>query len=152
MIEKNDSLQISPMQLKHLKGACKWKGMYFVAVSTSRFFRRILAKVAPSLVLIKFVATDGEKVIGTSTLHIEPDKKSYIGHIRVDEAYRDRGIGTALVRRMIGATMADGICKIELSTDENNQRAIHVYEKCGFRITDRSIQMELDLPSGGRRG
>lgn len=131
--------------MKHLRKTCKWKKMWCVAISASRSLRRILTKFAPPPAFIKFVATDDEKVIGTTVLRIDPRNNGHINEMHVTDAYRNNGIGTALVKHAIEAARAEKIDKIMLGTEINNRPAIRVYEKCGFRIVGESVNMELDL-------
>jgi len=64
-------------------------------------------------------------------------------------AYRDRGIGTALVRRSLGWARNVGYQRISLTTRPDNARAIHVFTCCGFGFTgqagDNLLEMACDL-------
>jgi ribosomal protein S18 acetylase RimI-like enzyme len=57
----------------------------------------------------------------------------------VHDDYQDRGLGTALTRHMLDVTREKGLKKVFLKTNTDNERAIHVYEKMGFRIEGRLI-------------
>ena len=63
---------------------------------------------------------------------------------------QDRGLGTEAVGAMVRyGTERMGLRRIFLRTDPGNARAIHVYEKCGFREYDRRdgrVFMELLRP------
>ncbi len=65
-------------------------------------------------------------------------------------AYRDQGIGTALVRWSLGWAAEAGQWRIMLTTYRDNARAIHVFTKCGFSFTGQtyniSVEMACDLP------
>ena len=53
--------------------------------------------------------------------------------LSVKQGWRDRGVGTALIRALIDWARATGIVtRIELRVYARNARAIHVYEKLGF--------------------
>jgi RimJ/RimL family protein N-acetyltransferase len=56
--------------------------------------------------------------------------------IGVLQSYRDQGIGTSLVHQALRWASSSGMWSVTLSTRTNNARAIHVFEKCEFRVTD----------------
>lgn len=56
--------------------------------------------------------------------------------------YRDRGIGTALVRRSLGWAKDVGCQSVRLTTHPDNARAIHIFTRCGFVFT-RSVDEDL---------
>ena len=52
----------------------------------------------------------------------------------IHKDYQNAGVGTALMNALID--IADNwlmLIRLELSVFEDNERAIHVYEKCGFK-------------------
>ncbi|MBI1277900.1 MAG: GNAT family N-acetyltransferase [Anaerolineaceae bacterium] len=58
--------------------------------------------------------------------------------ISVNIEWRDKGVGTALMRRLIDWAKNTGIItRMELTVMAHNTRAIHVYEKLGFQIEGR---------------
>lgn len=68
------------------------------------------------------------------------------------QSYRDRGIGTALVRRALDWAQGAGYQRISLTTDPDNARAVQVFTKCEFVFTgggeDNSLEMARDLRGG----
>ncbi len=53
--------------------------------------------------------------------------------IAIAPAWRNRGIGTAMIRQIIDyCRQSPAIHRLELGVYTNNPRAIHVYEKLGF--------------------
>jgi len=67
--------------------------------------------------------------------------------IAITAEMQERGYGTEAVRALTGYGIDTlGLEKLVLRTDPGNARAIHVYEKCGFREYDRDaehVYMEL---------
>jgi RimJ/RimL family protein N-acetyltransferase len=67
------------------------------------------------------------------------------------QPYRDRGIGTTLVCESLEWALTVGIERVTLSARADNARAIHVFEKCGFRsigyAVDDLLKMECELYS-----
>jgi len=59
----------------------------------------------------------------------------------VHDDYQDKGIGTALTKHMIQIARKKGLRKITLKVLTQNKKAIHVYEKCGFKI-EAKLQKE----------
>lgn len=54
--------------------------------------------------------------------------------ITVHDDFQNRGIGTALTRHMLDIAKKKGLRKVFLKVLTQNKRAIHMYEKCGFKI------------------
>ncbi len=61
------------------------------------------------------------------------DHMGYISLVGVHADYRKQGIATALIKRFINDCRNKGISKVHLYTDSRNERAIHMYEKLGFK-------------------
>lgn len=63
--------------------------------------------------------------------------------------YRDQGKGTYLVRQAIAWATERDFARLTLTTRADNDRAIHVFEKCGFEFTGVQdgiwLQMALHL-------
>jgi ribosomal protein S18 acetylase RimI-like enzyme len=71
-----------------------------------------------------------------------------IGEIQISPSYQGRGIGTALLRDVVGSAHAKGK-KASLSTGLKNHRAFKLYKRLGFRHvgkTDTHDLMEFALP------
>ena len=63
--------------------------------------------------------------------HIDDEMPSF--SISVREAYRGRGIGTALMTRMLADLRESGYARASLSVQKENP-ALRLYERLGFRI------------------
>lgn len=78
-----------------------------------------------------------ERVIGSSSLKFHSQKstrhKAVLG-ITVHDDYQNQGLGTLMVKHLIGISLKMGLKKIYLRVDTENSKAIRVYEKCGFKI------------------
>ena len=83
-----------------------------------------------------------EKTTGTfigniELLHIE-DGSAELG-IAITAAMQEKGYGTEAIPAMVQYGMETlGLLRIFLKVYPDNARAIHVYEKCGFREYDRT--------------
>ena len=72
----------------------------------------------------------------TSGSYEDTKHHGYLG-IAISRKYRDRGIGLEMMRTLIKESRKAGLKTIELEVFENNPRAIHVYERTGFREAGR---------------
>lgn len=77
------------------------------------------------------------RVIGSSSLSFHSAEssrhKAELG-ITVHDDYQNLNLGTAMINHLLEIARKKGLKKIYLLVHTNNDRAIHVYKKCGFRI------------------
>lgn len=82
---------------------------------------------------------DGEKerIIGSATLSFYPhgiySHKADLG-MTVHDEYQNLGLGTGLLQHLLEIAKKKGLKKVYLRVTSDNSRAIHVYEKCGFKM------------------
>ncbi len=77
------------------------------------------------------VAEEDGRVVGScGVTNVSGDGE--IDNVVVDEAYRNRGIATALLRETLKRGQAMGVKAFTLEVRVSNAAAIHVYEKAGF--------------------
>lgn len=76
-------------------------------------------------------------VIGSA--EIEPNEKE-LSRLVIFEPYQNRGYGTQAVKELISTY---GVRTLWVRSD--NERAIHVYEKCGF-VKSRETMFEMEIP------
>lgn len=89
-------------------------------------------------VLYSMIQRESGDFIGNIELMDPTDTQAELG-IAVTAAKQEMGFGTEAVRRILEYGMKElGLQRIFLKTDPGNARAIHVYEKCGFREYDRT--------------
>ena len=67
--------------------------------------------------------------------HVDDDTPSFA--ISLYKEYRGRGIGTELMRRMLGLLKEQGYKKASLAVQKANY-AVRMYEKVGFKIIDEN--------------
>ena len=97
---------------------------------------------------IDVIARRGDAVVGHATL-VPDDADGYELAIFVHQDHRRQGIGSALVRSLLGAAAEAGIERIWLTVERWNHRAISLYESVGFRPTRRGrfeLEMVIRLP------
>lgn len=82
------------------------------------------------------VAILGEQIIGTASVKAEAKPKmKHIGEIgiSISKDFWGFGLGTMLMEELIiWAEESEVIRRLELTVQDRNQRAIHLYEKMGF--------------------
>ncbi|MBR4624946.1 MAG: GNAT family N-acetyltransferase [Alphaproteobacteria bacterium] len=80
------------------------------------------------------VTEDCDNILGLVTLaDINYINRSATLHLIVGESAQNKGVGTFAVQEICHHAFFNyGLHRIELNVLASNQRAIHVYEKCGF--------------------
>ena len=76
----------------------------------------------------------GGRLVGNVELRLTPAaRRGEIGIVVGEKSEWSRGLGTDAVRLVLGYAFGElGLNRVELTTDEDNARAIRCYEKCGF--------------------
>jgi RimJ/RimL family protein N-acetyltransferase len=90
--------------------------------------------------IISVVAEAGGRLAGNSSVtrgsYKDTKRHGYLG-IAISKKHRDRGIGLEMMRSLIKESRKAGLKTIELEVFANNPRAIHVYERIGFKEAGR---------------
>jgi ribosomal protein S18 acetylase RimI-like enzyme len=63
--------------------------------------------------------------------------------IAVADAWQNRGVGRLLMRFLVSVAGRLDRAGVDLTVDEDNPRAIHVYEETGFKLRRKIRQMRL---------
>ena len=84
-----------------------------------------------------YVARNGERAIAMASLlytisTAEGGRAAWFEDLVVHPAHRGRGVGSALLRYVIEQAKKDGVLRITLLTDADNERAQALYRKLGF--------------------
>ena len=85
-----------------------------------------------------FVALEGGALAGV-ILSGHDGRRGFIHHMAVAEAYRHRGIGTALVDAALSALRTEGIHKVALLVFRYNEAGNAFWEKMGFAVREDLI-------------
>jgi RimJ/RimL family protein N-acetyltransferase len=85
------------------------------------------------------VAEVDGKVVANSEVTKQGGYSRHVGGIGIGimKGYRDVGIGTEMLKTLIAQAHRMGLTVLTLSVFSTNKRAIHVYEKVGFKETGR---------------
>ena len=85
----------------------------------------------------RFVYVEDEKIVGWAAIAPLSGRCAYKGCVEmsvyVDHDYQGRGIGTALIQRLIPAVKENGYWSILSTVISINTASIAMHKKCGFR-------------------
>jgi ribosomal protein S18 acetylase RimI-like enzyme len=94
------------------------------------------------------VALSGDLVVGmiTGVVHLHPDKNPqfWINEIGVGGDWQRRGIGTRMLRDMLGLADRLGCDYAWLATEADNTAARGLYRKCGGAETEGLVVFDWD--------
>ena len=108
------------------------------AFTEEQEIRWVREKQQEKALVFSMIEKDTGSFIGNIELMGPSDSEGELG-IALTAEKQDAGYGTEAVRAVTGYAFAKlGMKRISLRTNPDNARAIHVYEKCGFREYDRS--------------
>ena len=89
----------------------------------------------------RFVAVDDGAVVGWAALSPVSSRACYAGVVEhsvyVAEAARERGLGRALMERLIASAEAGGIWTIQTSIFPENAASVALHERLDFRVVGR---------------
>ncbi len=115
------------------------------------YLARIIGKIErhESIYLFVFCKNvDKLRLAGRININLEPGLQQHLGElgISIREEYRNIGLGTTLIELAIEVAKRwlSGLEIIQLTTFSTNQRALHLYQKLGFKEFGR-------LPKGVKR-
>src|SRR5882672_9896595 len=99
-----------------------------------------------------FVAREGRRIIAMASLlytvsTAEGGKAAWFEDLVVHPDERKRGIGQKMLAYVIGQARADGVLRITLLTDMQNERAQALYRRAGF-VGSPMRPMRLKLKKG----
>jgi L-amino acid N-acyltransferase YncA len=89
----------------------------------------------------RFVAVDGERVLGWAALSPTSSRACYAGVVEhsvyVSERARGKGVGKALMAALLASADAGGIWTIQTSVFPENAASVALHEGLGFRVVGR---------------
>ncbi|MFB6352997.1 MAG: N-acetyltransferase family protein [Halobacteriales archaeon] len=94
---------------------------------------------------VNVLAWHDDDIAGHATLVPDPDG-AYELAIFVHQDYQGAGIGTRLIRALLGAGAAAGVERVWLTVERWNRPAVKLYEGVGFETTSTaSFDLEMTL-------
>jgi GNAT superfamily N-acetyltransferase len=90
------------------------------------------------------LARRGGKVAGLASVAIahpgvDLERLLFLKDLYVRDGFRDAGVGLGLVRFLAGFCLAEGIGRIDLTTEDWNEGAVRFYERLGAERHGRKI-------------
>jgi ribosomal protein S18 acetylase RimI-like enzyme len=94
---------------------------------------------------VNAAARHGERAVGHATLVPENGDESELA-IFVLNDYQGAGIGTVLLRTLLGAGASEGIDRVWLTVEHWNEPAISLYRSTGFETTgSEGFELEMSI-------
>ncbi|MEO6567772.1 MAG: N-acetyltransferase, partial [Opitutaceae bacterium] len=110
------------------------------------FFRRNFLPAT-----IRVIVVDGQDV---GLLHVERETEAlFLANLQILPEFQNRGLGSAVVRRVIEEAHAMGLGVVRLQVLKSNQPARRLYERLGFELTQEGSmhdQMRLSRVTNER--
>lgn len=99
-----------------------------------------------------FVAKIDKVIVGYIIISLREGKKNGykyrkeldIDALGVDEVYRNKGIGKKLLEFIKGYAKDNACTDLRLTVNEENESAIHLYEKVGFKVKNIAYSMKIN--------
>ena len=95
------------------------------------------------------VAQSGPDLVGTMQLSFLPGLarrgalRAQIEAVRVQEAYRNRGLGAAMITWAISESRRRQCALVQLTTDKSRTTAHRFYERLGFAASHEGMKLAL---------
>jgi ribosomal protein S18 acetylase RimI-like enzyme len=84
-------------------------------------------------------------VSGVETIHPDKGGEMFLYELGVDDAYRRRGVATALVERLIGLAGERGCTGVWTGTEKDNTAALATYRRAGAELDFDTVVVSWDL-------
>ena len=89
----------------------------------------------------RFVALEGEEVLGWAALSPVSSRRVYIGvaevSVYIAPGHRGKGVGKRLLQDLIASSEANGIWTLQAGIFPENEASVMLHQKFGFRILGR---------------
>lgn len=113
-----------------------------VAARIDRFQSHLQQRAVPTT----FVACDGEELLGSASLVAHDldsrgDLTPWLASVYVAPAARNRGVGAAVVQRVMAEARAIGVPRLHLFTLDREA----FYAKLGWRLLERAIYRDHEI-------
>ncbi|BDG62454.1 ribosomal-protein-alanine acetyltransferase [Caldinitratiruptor microaerophilus] len=126
---KDEGVEIVPMSLADIDGVMVVERLSFPTTwSRQAFVHEVTANTHARY----FVARAGRQVVGYGGMWLILDE-AHVTNIAVHPDWRGRGIGEALMRRLMDCARSYGITRMTLEVRVSNHAAQNLYVKLGFR-------------------
>ena len=136
---KNDDYEAILTMINQLMGGLKYD---------KKVYKKVWKSCLKSDYYKGFVAIANGEIIGYIDVIFYHDighggKLGQIQNLVVSEEYRKRGVGKLLIRSVIEFARKEKFLELHVSTRFENEEAIRLYEKMGFK--SRSLLLEMEF-------
>jgi len=116
------------------RASLNWINNFLRLEQFSEHTRRSYESIFSNITLPKAFLTiyDKEKAVGLGTVVID-NSWGYVSNVVVDRTYRRRGIGTLIMQQLATFAMEHGADKLFLQVLTDNNRALYLYRRLGFK-------------------
>jgi ribosomal protein S18 acetylase RimI-like enzyme len=88
------------------------------------------------------VVQDGDQIIGYQITTPTP-YGAHLGRLAVSPKQQTKGVGYALLRKLVSELSAQKIQRISVNTQNNNLKSLGLYKKAGFKETNEAYPVYL---------
>lgn len=120
-------MKIEKMTSAHLDRVCEIEKMCF----SHPWSRQSLESELSNETSLFFAALENNEVVGYIGMSVVLDE-GYIFNVAVDENFRCRGVGSALVGELITYSKKNNFSFVTLEVRKSNENAVALYSKFGF--------------------
>jgi RimJ/RimL family protein N-acetyltransferase len=111
---------------------------FALATSTFSGLKKILLRLYPYSVFLSLVSiNEFNEIVGFGFVKVKSriSKESFLGELGIflRDDYQGKCIGSVLMKRLMESAENENVNRIFLTVLTNNQKAIHMYKKYGFR-------------------
>lgn len=141
---KNDIDKIVQIRIKQQKDIWKdeYVDMYNLLSTTKTYLENHLNND-----FYAFIEEKDSNIIAICCLHIieyipqynDNGKHGYICNVYTSDEFRNKGIQTNLLRKVINFAKENNLCELSLSTD--SEKAISIYKKLGFEFDTLTMKI-----------
>lgn len=85
-----------------------------------------------------YVGKEGKITAGLLVFYMNHREMAYLTSIVVKKEYQRKGYGERLLKYFIETSRLHGFEKMRLEVNRENQKAIKLYEKYGFRVEEKA--------------
>lgn len=91
-------------------------------------------------------AEHGDRLVGT-LLCGHDGARGCLHHVAVEEAWRRRGVGAALVARALAGLARAGIRQVHAAADSSNAGGMAFMRACGWQSQEELVLLSVDNPA-----
>jgi ribosomal-protein-alanine N-acetyltransferase len=103
---------------------------------TDRYSFKELKNLSTKRFVRIFVLKEEEEILGYSLCWVF-DEEAELHWIEIFPPYRGKGLGKLLLKETLNYLSAEGVKKVFLEVEEDNQRALNLYRAFGFKENGR---------------